>query len=273
MRAAVVGLGLIGGSAALALGASGWDRDASARELARRRGIDAAETLGDALAESDFVLLAVPTEETPALLARAAAMQPEALFSDCASLKVPVAKAADSLPAAVRFVGGHPMAGSGSLGLSGADPGLFRDRSWIVVPTSRSDDGSVARMQELVASLGAVPIILDAERHDAAMTRVSHLSHVVSAALALAATRPDPGSVRLAGPGLADTTRLAEMPEVLLLELALADPAALAGAVDDVVEDLRGAARALRSSDPAAVRDFFRKAAAARRLIAPPFKP
>lgn len=273
MRAAVVGLGLIGGSAALALGARGWDRDARARELARRRGIDAAETLEDALEEADLVLLAVPTEETPALLERAAAIKPDALFSDCASLKVPVAKAADSLPAAIRFVAGHPMAGSGSLGIAGADPGLFRDRPWIVVPTSRSDDGSVARLQELVVSLGAVPIVLDADRHDAAMTRVSYLPHVVAAALALAATRTDPGSVRLAGPGLADTTRLAEMPEALLLELALADPGALAGALDDVVEDLRGAARALRSRDSGAVRDFFRKAAAARRLIAPSPKP
>jgi prephenate dehydrogenase len=273
MRSAVVGLGLIGGSAALALGARGWDLDERARELARGRGIDAAETLEEGLAEADLVLLAVPTEQTPTLLARLAAMRPEALFSDCASLKVPVVKAADSLPAAVRFVGGHPMAGSGSLGLAGADPGLFRDRPWIVVPTARSDDGSVARLQELVVSLGAVPIILDADRHDAAMTRVSHLPHVVAAALALAATRPDPGSVRLAGPGLADTTRLAEMPEALLLELALADPAALAGAVDDIVEDLRGAARALRSCNQTAVRNFFRKAAAARRLIAPPSKP
>jgi prephenate dehydrogenase len=118
-----------------------------------------------------------------------------------------------------------------------------------------------------------MPIVLDAKRHDAAMTRVSHLPHVVAAATALAATRPDPGSVRFAGPGLADTTRLAEMPEALLLELALADPDALAGAVDDVVKELGGAARALRLGDSAAVRDFFRKAAAARKLIAPPTKP
>lgn len=273
MRAAVVGLGLIGGSAALALGARGWDRDAGARDLARAKGINTADSLEEALAGAEIVLLAVPTSETAALLARAAALRPQALFSDCASLKVPVARAAGSLPAAVRFVAGHPMAGSGSLGLAGAQAGLFRGRPWILVPTARSDERSVAALEALVSSVGARPIILDAERHDAAMTRVSHLPHVVAAALALAASRPDARSLDLAGPGLGDTTRVAEMPAGLLLELALADPAALAGAVEGVVAELEAAAEALRRGDVEAVEDFFRRAAAARRLIAGTSKP
>ena len=267
MRAAVVGLGLIGGSAALALHARGWDRDGQARDLARRRGIDAVESLEDALAGAELVLLAVPTSETADLLRRAARVRPEALFSDCASLKVPVSRAAESLPRGVRFVGGHPMAGSGSAGLVGADPDLFRGRAWILVRTTRSDDRSLADLEALVSSVGAVPIVLDAERHDAAMTRVSHLPHVVAAALALAATRPEPEMVRLAGPGLLDTTRLAEMSSDLLLELALADPAALAGAVDDVIAELDVAAQALRDGDAEALEEFFLRAGSTRRLI------
>ena len=268
MRAAVVGLGLIGGSAALGLEARGWDRDESARRLARSKGIDARETLEDAVEEAELVLLAVPTAEVSALLQRVAAIQPNALFSDCASVKVPVVRAAAALPESVRFVAGHPMAGSGSIGLAGADPAIFRGRPWILVPTPRSDEHSMARMTTVVKSLGAAPVVFEAAGHDAAMTRVSHLPHVVAAALASAAVRDDPGAARLAGPGLLDTTRLAEMSSSLLRELALADPAALAAAVEDVAAELRAATEALRGGDVAALDAFFERGGTARGRIA-----
>jgi prephenate dehydrogenase len=268
MRASVIGLGLIGGSAALALKARGWDRDASARRAARGKGIEAADSLEEALAGAEIVFLAVPTGEIPPLLAQVAVIRPEALFSDCASIKAPVARAAAGLPVGVRFVGGHPMAGSGSIGLAGADPDLFRGRPWILVPTARSNQASLAELSGIVSSLGALPDVMDADEHDAAMTRVSHLAHVVAAALALAAAVPGSDSARLAGPGLLDTTRLAEMPSGLLLELAFANPAALAEAVEDVARALEDAAEALRGGDSAAMESFFRRAAAAREALA-----
>ena len=269
MRAAVVGLGLIGGSAALGLRARGWDRDGRARELARSKGIDARESLEEALRDAEVVLLAVPTSEVPALLQRSASLAPGALLSDCASIKVPIARAAASLPEPVRFVGGHPMAGSGSLGLAGADPAIFQGRPWVLVPTARSDEASITRMTALVESLGAAPVVFEAAGHDAAMTRVSHLPHVVAAALAAAAVHADSGATRLAGPGLLDTTRLAEMAPSLLRELALADPPALAQAIDDVASELKAAAEALRRGDEAALDAFFRRGGEARKRFAP----
>ena len=117
---AVAGLGLIGGSLALALPARGFDRDPAARRRARERGIRCEESLAAALEGADVVFLAVPTAQTPALLSEAAALRPGALFSDCASLKAPVVRSVDTLPTSVRFVGGHPMAGSRTRGLEGA---------------------------------------------------------------------------------------------------------------------------------------------------------
>ena len=268
MRAAVVGLGLIGGSAAIGLKARGWDRDERARELARSRGIDARGTLEEALEGAEVAFLAVPTREAGTLLARCASVRPEALFSDCASLKVPLVLGAAALPPAVRFVGGHPMAGPGAHGVAAADPAIFRGRPWILVPTPRSDEASIAALSDLVRRLGALPVLLDADRHDAAMTRVSHLPHIVAAALAMAAVHPDPGAARLAGPGLLDTTRLAEMSPSLLRELALADPPALARAIDDVAAELKTAAEALRRGDEAALDAFFERGGAARGRIA-----
>ncbi len=267
-RTAVAGLGLIGGSLALGLSARGWDRDPRARQRAREKGIDVMESLADALADADVALLAVPTNQTPEVLADAVAIRPGALFSDCASLKLPVARAANALPAAARFVGGHPMAGSTRRGLDGADPGLFRGRPWILVPTARSDESSVSTLVDLVSSLGAIPVILDAESHDAAMTRVSHLPHAVSAALASVAGRAgSPELARLAGPGLLDTTRLSEMPLDLLLDLSLGNPSALADALGDVAQELTQLADALRAGDAAAVRTFFERAGRARALF------
>jgi prephenate dehydrogenase len=269
-RYAVAGLGLIGGSLALALGARGWDRDPEVLRRARAKGIEPADSLEGALAAADVAFLAVPTGQTPALLAEAVRAQPAALFSDCASLKVAVVRSAQGLPAGVRFVGGHPMAGSHRQGVEAADPTIFRGRPWALTPTARSDAGAVKRISETVAGLGAVPVVLDAERHDAAMTRVSHLPHAVAAALATVAGalgRED--AARLAGPGLTDTTRLAESPLELLLELAMADPRALADAVGEVGAELAQLVEALRSGDAASVRAFFERAGASRRVIAP----
>ena len=268
-RAAVVGLGLIGGSAALALGARGYDRDPGVRARARQRGIDAAESQAEALRGAEIVLLAVPTNDVVALLPQAAGAAPAALITDTASIKRPIAAAASALPAGTRFVGGHPMAGSKTLGIEGARADLFQDRPWLVVPTERSDVYAIESVQNLVRGLGANPVVVEAERHDALMTRVSHLPHAVAAALARAvAAGAGPGLDRFAGPGLLDTTRLAEMSPELLLELSLANPGALADALGDTARELTRLAEALRSGDGAAVGAFFEGAARDRDLFA-----
>jgi prephenate dehydrogenase len=265
VRAAVIGLGLIGGSAALALEARGYDRDPAARARARERGIDAVESLGEALNGAEIALLAVSTSETPALLREAAAAAPDALFTDAASLKRSIAVASKALPGKTCFVGGHPMAGSRTAGIAGARADLFQDRPWLVVPTDRSDVQSIAAIQELVRGIGARPAVIDAERHDALMTWASHLPHAVAAALARAVSAGvGSGVERIAGPGLLDATRIADAPAGLALELALAQPEALAAAIDTVRRELEEISGSLRRGDSAKLRDYFESAARAR---------
>ncbi len=270
-RAAVVGLGLIGGSAALALQARGYDRDAVARSRARDCGIDAAESLAQAVRGADVVLLAVSTGETPALLREAVAAAPDALITDAASLKRPIAAAAAELPASARFVAGHPMAGSLIPGLAGARADLFRNRPWLIVPTERSDVRSIAAVQDLVRGMGARPAVVDAERHDALMTWVSHLPLAVASALARAVSSgADAGLDRVAGPGLLDTTRVADTPASLALELALSDAEALAAAIETVRAELDEIARSLREQKEETVRAYFEEAEQSRRAFEPP---
>lgn len=263
MRAAVVGLGLIGGSAALALGARGYDRDPEARARARRLGIEAAESLSEAVRDAGIVLLAVPTGETPGVLGLVAAAAPNALLTDTASLKRPVVEAALALPAAARFVGGHPMAGSTT---GGARADLFQNRSWLVVPSQRSDARSIESVQELARRLGAHPILVEADRHDALMTWVSHLPLATASALARAVSSQAGGGLDgFAGPGLLDTTRVAGTSAGLAMELALADPEALAEAIEAVGSELESLAGSLRVRDEEAIGEFFEKASRARR--------
>jgi prephenate dehydrogenase len=269
-RAAVVGLGLIGGSAALALRARGYDRDAGARSEARERGIDVVDSLAEAVRGSDVVLLAVSTGETPALLREAAVAAREALITDAASLKLPIAAAAAALPAATRFVGGHPMAGSRTPGLAGARADLFQDRPWLIVPTERSDVYSIAAIQDLVRAMGARPAVVDAERHDALVTWVSHLPHAVALALSRAVSSgAGTGLDRMAGPGLLDTTRVADTPAARALELFLADPEALAAAIEAVCGQLEDLSSRLRGRDLESLRAYFEDAAKLRRAFEP----
>jgi len=268
-RAAVVGLGLIGGSIALGASARGWDRDAGVRERARRRGIDAADSLGDAVSGAALVIAAVPTAETSALLHEVARLAPDAILTDCASLKAPVAEAAASLPAGTRFVAGHPMAGGRGRGVAASDPAIFRDRPWALVRTARSDDAAFADVEAFVRSLGARPLAIDAARHDRAMTWVSHLPLAVSAALARAAAAGGGVDVHdLAGPGLLDATRLAGGPPELALELVLGGGGgALADAIASVRDELSRLAAALSARDARTLRTLFEEAESLRRSL------
>ena len=257
-RVAVVGLGLIGGSAAMAFSARGWDRDAASRRAARERGVDVGETLEEAIRGAELVLLAVPTAETPAALELAARVAGDAVLTDAASWKGPVLAAARSLPPAVRFVAGHPMAGAAASGIAHASADLFRGRPWLVIATEHSDARSIEMLSACVRGIGAVPTPIAGDRHDEAMTWVSHLPLGVAAALARAVRRRlGEDASRLAGPGLSDSTRLAATPLPLALELALASPADLASALDAVAADLTELAGILRRRDAALLESFL----------------
>ncbi len=270
-RVAVAGLGLVGGSIALAFQARGYDRSSAARDAARRAGIDVRDSLAEAVADADVVFAAVSTGDTPALLAEISAAAPAVLLTDTASLKRPIVEAAQTLRSKARFVAGHPMAGSHRRGVEAASAELFRDRPWALCRTARSDPDSLARLAALVRTVGARPVTLDAAAHDRLMTWVSHLPLAVASALTGAAFAGAGDELEnVAGPGLLDTTRVAAQPVDLALELALADPAGLAEAIDAVGGNLRRLAVALRRGDEAAIRAFFEEASAKRAALVQP---
>jgi prephenate dehydrogenase len=111
------------------------------------------------------------------------------------------------------FLGGHPMAGKEKRGVSEADPDLFQGRSWVLTPMRESDlkNQEVSSFIARIMDIGAIPVIMGPDEHDRIVSFTSHLPQLASTALAatVAENLETPGDLGISGPGLADTTRLA----------------------------------------------------------------
>jgi prephenate dehydrogenase len=183
---------LIGGSAGIAWRAAGhtvvgYARRAETRRLARDLGAadETPETLA-AAARADVVVLAPPPLAMRSVLsALAPHLAPRTVVADVGSTKQTIEGwARDALPAGVHFVGSHPMAGKETAGIEHADGGLFRGRTWVIVPPEGAPPAAVDAVTQLAHDAGARTVQMDAAAHDAAVAAVSHLPLVVAAALA-----------------------------------------------------------------------------------------
>lgn len=179
-RANVIGLGLIGGSIALALRARGWHvsgHDAAETSVARaleRGAIDGTDIDPDA----EITFVAVPVSSLPAEIENALAVT-RGPVTDVGSVKGPICTRCDD----PRFVGGHPMAGSELDGLDGADADLFNGAVWVLTPVEHSDDVTFATVTGVVSSLGAEVVALTPDRHDQLVAVVSHVPHLTAATM------------------------------------------------------------------------------------------
>lgn len=217
----VAGLGLIGGSAALALRRRGLfrevlgvDPDPEAREQARRAGaVDGtAEAPDELLDRTDVLLLALPVD---AMLARLERWGPSlgrgTVVLDVGSTKAEVARAMERLPEGVEAVAGHPMAGSEESGMGAARPDLFHGARWALVATDRTGERAEEVAEAVVEGVGGSPFWTEAGPHDRATAATSHLPYLLAGALVRHLGERD-GEVPvrdLMGPGAGDMTRLA----------------------------------------------------------------
>lgn len=215
MTIAVIGLGLIGTSVALAARRRWLD--------CRLVGVDLPEHLlhptvtavcdlasADltAVAGADIIVLATPVDAIQAALPIVARLLgPGTLVTDVGSAKRTIVRAAQNAGVA-SFVGGHPMAGSERHGPDAARADVFDGRQWFLV--EGGEPSVMRRAEAFVTGLGAVPVWTDAETHDRVVAAVSHLPQVVASALmTVAADASGDAGLRWAGSGLRDTTRLA----------------------------------------------------------------
>lgn len=237
-RANVLGLGLIGGSLALALQRAGYvvggaDADASTVATAIDRGIIQNSGLFPD-AEVTFVATPVNTVSEQVAIALAAT---SGVVTDVGSVKAHVA-ASTSDP---RFVAGHPMAGSELDGLDGADAAMFEGAVWVLTPSATSSDSSFSILAGLITKLGAEVVALDPQHHDDLVAIVSHVPHLTAATLMrLADNRSEEhlALLRLAAGGFRDMTRIASGRPGIWLDICEQNKDAIVRGLDSLISGL-----------------------------------
>ena len=236
---AVVGTGLIGASAGLAARragvarVTGWDPDPEALGVAAGRGaVDAADSLADAVADADLVLVAVPVAELPAQVrATLGLVADESTVTDVGSTKGPVCAAAGG---DVRFVGGHPICGAETRGPARATAELFDDATWFLTPLAGTEPERFRIVHGFVTALGGRPVAIDPGAHDRLVSVTSHLPHALANLLlnqAGAARVDGHDPLAAAGGSLRDMTRIAGANPRIWVDIFLDNREAFAAAL------------------------------------------
>lgn len=262
--AAVIGLGLIGGSIARDLAArrmrvAGYDSDSNALDAACAaavvtRRLDASFA---GLKGAGIVVIAVPVSVAADVLDSASRHLSHAtLIMDVGSTKQSVLAAAAAAGVAERFVGSHPMAGDHRSGWDASRRDLFRNAPVYLCPTPTTRKDSFELAKELWMVLGARIRLMDADAHDARVALTSHLPHAVSAAIALVLSKAGVGIAEV-GPGGRDVLRIAASSPELWTAIAMDNREALRRALAAFESELQGFDRALAARDEGALHAFF----------------
>jgi len=235
----IVGVGLIGGSIGLAARRRGVARQVigvgrSKTSLERALTVGAIShghsDIASAVTSADLVIFCTPVDRIAKQAKEAAShCRPGTLLTDAGSTKAGIVRDLEGkLPAAIHFVGSHPLAGSEKKGVEHARADLFEGRVTVVTPVKTSDAGAVERVIAFWKALGSEVRLLDPEAHDRALATTSHLPHLVAAALA--GVLPDEWRA-FAATGFRDTTRIAAGDPGLWAAIFRQNRAALAAAV------------------------------------------
>ncbi len=259
-RIAIVGLGLVGGSWALALKRRriraervGCDRPSVLKRAVARGAIDrGAMSLAVAVRDADLVILATPVGTILRQLAELKAwVSPQALVTDVGSTKRRICeRARAALRTGPLFLGGHPLAGRECSGFEHAEASLFDGATYVLSPLEPSDlrDPRVKAFQRLIRGIGARPYIADPAAHDRAVAFLSHLPQLVSTGLAsLAVEKSASGGLplELAASGFRDMTRLAGSPYSLWRDICRTNIQNIEVALDGLISELKAMRRHL----------------------------
>lgn len=245
-RLLIVGVGLIGGSFALALRqkglvgqVTGVGRDPANLQRAVELGVidTAATSIGSAAAQADFILIATPVRQMEGVLAELAkGIAPHAVITDAGSTKQDVvAVARRTLQGkAGQFVPAHPIAGREKSGVTAAEAGLYENRNVVLTPLAENQPASVQRVEAAWLACGARVVQMEAARHDAVFAAVSHLPHMLAYALVddLASRENAEELFSFAAGGFRDFTRIASSSPEMWRDIALNNRTALLAEID-----------------------------------------
>jgi len=275
---AIVGVGLIGGSLGMAAKSRGLARRVigigrDERKLNRAVELGAIDSLctsvEDGAASADLVIICTPvTLIAPTLRRMLDSLRQDVIVTDVGSTKCEVMEQAAAVLGSDRqFIGGHPMAGSEQAGVENAVANLFAGRTYVLTPSSSTSQESLDRLSRFVESMGAVVEIMDPRTHDRTVAIISHLPHVISAALLqqTGAARDDGASVdRLAAGSFRDLTRISDSPPEIWRDICLTNADQIVNAIAGFEHWIAEFKHALMECDESAILRFFEQARAVR---------
>jgi len=276
MKLAVIGVGLIGGSFALALKQAkvashvvGVGRNPANLKLALERGaIDSVAADPAAAARgADLVFLATPVSYYPRILS-SMSLHAKAIVTDAGSTKRDVVAAARSAlkEKIAQFVPGHPIAGAEKSGVTAATPELFRNKRVVLTPLPENPAAAVSKVEQAWESCGARITKMNPDEHDGVLAAVSHLPHVLAFALVhdIAARENAAQLFSYAAGGFRDFTRIASSHPEMWRDICIANRDRLLVEIGRYTKEVEAVREILESGDPAALEELFTEARAAR---------
>jgi len=281
-RVAILGPGLLGGSLAMALQAQGgvevvlWGRRLASAEEARAGGFhgEVSDDLEKVAAGADIVILATPVGVMPAMAERLAGLEEARrprLVMDVGSVKAVLEESTAPIlrAAGIAFVGAHPMCGSEQQGFSAARADLFVGAMCMLTPRDGEDAEIVEVARRFWSALGCRVRLMDVVEHDRQVAVISHLPHVVAAALVEVVAAQGDNVFDLAGGGFRDCTRVAAGPAEMWREILAENSEAVVGALGALRLELDRVEEALRSGDDSALLAFLEHARDLRSQLPP----
>lgn len=229
-----IGLGLIGGS--IARGLKRADQSTKIMAYMRtRRNLEQAKADGiidtvldgvdENLSQCDIIFLCTPVEYNASYLEKIRPyLKPGAILTDVGSTKTDIHETVKRMGMEDIFVGGHPMAGSEKTGYENSTDHLLENAYYVITPTEKSTREQIARMTQVAAAIGAIPLVLDYRQHDYSVAAISHLPHLIASSLVNLVRdndSPDGTMRRIAAGGFKDITRIASSSPVMWEQICM----------------------------------------------------
>lgn len=265
-----IGLGLIGGSIAKALRRSyphcrmiAYDINQDTLSKAVSEGVldKALSEIDESFSDCRILFLCAPVSiNDENLLKVKQFLAPDCLLTDVGSVKTDIHKHIEAAGLSSRFIGGHPMAGSERTGYLNAKALLLENAYYILTPTSKTQETQLSFYRSLVASLGAIPLVLTCSQHDFITAAVSHLPHVIASSLVnlIRQSDSDEGIMKLvAAGGFKDITRIASSSPAMWQQICLTNAENISDLLDRYIESLQTIKGEIDSQKENALYDFF----------------
>ncbi len=277
-RVAIIGVGLMGGSFALAMKGSGFrgriigiGRREEKLVKAKERGIidEYSTVVSDGVKGADLIILAIPVGKFEVVVNEIRGrLKRGAIVTDVGSVKGEMVRRLETMmPEGVSFVGAHPIAGSESSGMESANADIFKGAICIITPGSQTDKNALEVISSLWKAIGSKVIIMNPEEHDFIYAAVSHLPHVIAYALINTILNIKDDILPYGGRGLRDMTRIALSPTELWRDICIYNRKNILNTLKNFSSSISRIIEIMENSDWVALEKEFERASRGRRLL------